>query len=74
MTFSPCDKQPIPAATKTRAAATERAVLVRLSRRDLCSLAVAGLAAPSLIGLRELEPSTRIIIRDGWILLEYDLD
>jgi hypothetical protein len=73
MTFSACDKQPIPATTKTRAAATERAALARLSRRDLCCLAVAGLAAPSLIGLRELEPSTRIIIRDGWILLEDDL-
>ncbi|MFO8151753.1 hypothetical protein [Thioalkalivibrio sp.] len=51
---------------------------VRLGRRALFRLTAAGLAALSLAALAPAAPAPpvgggRIVIRDGWVLLEEDL-
>lgn len=46
---------------------------VGLDRRRLCVLAVAGLTVPWAMPLSRFEDTSRIVIRDGWVLLDTDL-
>ncbi len=44
-----------------------------LDRRRLCSVALASLIVPGTVHLYRPDIEPRIVIRDGWILLESDL-
>ena len=44
-----------------------------LDRRRLCSVALASLIVPGAVHLSRPDDAPRIVIRDGWILLETDL-
>jgi hypothetical protein len=44
-----------------------------LDRRRFCSVALAGLIVPAAVHLPRPEEAPGIVIRDGWILLESDL-
>ena len=44
-----------------------------LDRRQLCSVALASLIVPGAVHLSRPDDAPRIVIRDGWILLESDL-
>jgi hypothetical protein len=45
----------------------------QLDRRRLCSVALASLIVPATMHLPRPDDAPRIVIRDGWILLETDL-
>jgi hypothetical protein len=44
-----------------------------LDRRRFCSVALASLIVPATMHLPRPDDAPRIVIRDGWILLETDL-
>ena len=46
---------------------------LHLDRRRLCAAAVASLIVPGAVHPSRPDAAPRVVIRDGWILLETDL-